>query len=202
VSYKSIVCLSDIHAPYNHPDIIPFFRYLDKKYKPDKVVCLGDEVDGHSWSYHEPDPALPNPDNEMEQAIRRLQPVYKIWEEVDVLESNHGSLIIRKKKTHKLPKQAFRSYRETIQAPKGWKWHEDLILKANDGNPIYFCHGRAKNVLKLGMSLGMSCVQGHYHEDFSVQYWGNSLGLYWAVTAGCLIEKSSLAFAYNKLNLK
>jgi len=50
--------------------------------------------------------------------------------------------------------------------------------------------------------MGMSCVQGHFHESMSVQYWGNPLGLYWSMQVGCLIEKRSLAFEYCKNNLK
>lgn len=200
--FKSIVVLSDIHAPYNHPDLVAFCKYLDKKYKPDKVLCLGDEVDNHSWSFHDPDPELLSPGAELETAINRLKPLMKMWPDMDIMESNHGSMVYRKQKAHGLPVGLFKSYREILGAPKGWKWHEDLTLKASDGMPIYFCHGRSKNVLKLSQSLGMSCIQGHYHEDFSVHYWGNSMGLYWAATAGCLIEKSSLAFAYGKLNLK
>lgn len=50
--------------------------------------------------------------------------------------------------------------------------------------------------------MGMSAVQGHYHEKFGVQYWANSLGLYFAAQTGCLVDDHSLAMSYNNTNLK
>jgi hypothetical protein len=54
------------------------------------------------------------------------------------------------------------------------------------------------DVHKLAQSMGMSCVQGHYHSSYSIKYYGNSLGLYYGLQVGCLIDKDSLAFRYNK----
>jgi len=50
--------------------------------------------------------------------------------------------------------------------------------------------------------MGMSCVQGHFHEKFGINYWGNSLGLYFSMQVGCLIDDTNYAFAYNNVNLK
>ena len=101
-----------------------------------------------------------------------------------------------------LPRHVFKSYREILGAPKGWHWHDDMIVKMSNGEYVYFCHGKSADVLKLSQSMGMSCVQGHFHEKYEVRYWGNKLGLFWGMTIGCLIENKSLAFAYNKVNLK
>lgn len=200
--FKSILVIPDQHFPYNHPDIVAFLRAVKKKYKPDKVVNLGDEVDWHAISFHDHDPDLMSPSDELQTAINRLQPLYKLFPEMDVLESNHGSLVYRKGKTHGLPRHVFKSYREVLQAPKGWHWHPELTLQMSNGQHVYFCHGRSAQGLKLSQGMGMCTVQGHYHEKFEVQYWGNSIGLFWSVMAGCLIENESLAFAYNKTNLK
>ena len=50
--------------------------------------------------------------------------------------------------------------------------------------------------------MGMSVVAGHMHERFEIRYWANSQGLYFGMHVGCLIDDDSLAFSYNKLNLK
>jgi hypothetical protein len=200
--YKSILIISDLHYPFNHPDVIAFLRAIKAKFKPDKVVSLGDEIDGNSISFHDREPDLMSPREELETAISRLQPLYKLFPEVDLVESNHGSLVYRRGKYAGLPRHVLKGYREVIQAPKGWKWHSDLKLKMSDGNKVYICHGRSANGLKLSQSMGMSTCQGHYHSTFEAQYWGNSEGLYWSVIAGCLIDNDSLAFSYNKLQLK
>lgn len=198
----SILVISDSHFPYNHGDLIAFLRALNEKYKFDRVVHIGDEVDYHAISFHDSDPDLMSPGDELKTSIARLKPLYELFPNVDLLESNHGSLVYRKQKHHGLPRHVFKSYREILGAPKGWRWHFELVIKASNGMPIYLHHGKSSNGLKLSQALGMSCVQGHFHESMSVQYWANSLGLYWSMQVGCLIEKETLAFEYCKNNLK
>lgn len=200
--YKSVLVISDMHYPYNHPDIIDFFIGLIKKYKFDKVISVGDELDFHALSFHDSDPDLMSAGDELQTSINRLKPIYKLFPEVELVDSNHGSMVYRRQKAHGLPRSVIKSYRDVIEAPKGWSWSEDLLLKINDGSNVYVCHGKNADILKLSMSMGMSCIQGHYHEKFEIRYWGNKLGLFWGMMVGCLIENSSMAFAYNKLNLK
>lgn len=199
---RRILVISDQHFPYNHPDIIAFLRALKVKYKFDRVINIGDEVDYHSISFHEHNPDLLSPSDELETAINRLKPLYKLFPKVDVIESNHGSLVYRKGVAMGLPRHVFKSYREILEAPKGWNWHFDLTLKMSNGAYCYFHHGKAASGLKLSQSMGMSVVQGHFHEKFCIEYWGNPLGLYWSMQVACLVEDSTLAFNYNKTNLK
>lgn len=200
--FSSILIISDMHFPYNHADVIAFLKALKKKYKPDLVVCLGDEVDLHAFSFHEKDPDLLSPGDELKTAIARLQPIYNLFPDMALVESNHGALVYRRGKAFGLPRHVLKSYGAVLEAPEGWKWHKDLIVTASDGSKIYICHGRSADGLKLSQSMGMSCVQGHYHEKFEIRYWANKVGLFWSALCGCLIENESLAFAYNKLNLK
>lgn len=200
--HKRILVISDQHFPYQHADTIAFLKEIKRVYKPDKVVNIGDEIDGHAMSFHEKDPDLLSPSDELQTAINRMKPLYKMFPKMDLVESNHGSLVYRRGKFAGLPRHVFKSYREILEAPPGWKWHPHLTLKASNGSLIYFCHGKSADVLRMSQAMGMSCVQGHFHEKFEVRYWGNSLGLYWGATIGCLIDDDSLAFSYNKVNLK
>lgn len=200
--YKSVLVISDQHYPYNHADILDFLTALKKKYKFDKIVNIGDELDFHALSFHDSDPDLMAAGEELEQAKRRMKPLMKLFPEMDLIESNHGSMVYRRQKAHGLPRFVIKSYRDVLEAPKGWHWHEDLVLRMNNGSDVYFCHGKIQDVLKHSMSMGMCVVTGHFHEKFEIRYWGNKLGLYWGMIVGCLVENSSLAFAYNKINLK
>lgn len=200
--HASILFISDQHFPFNHPDIVAFLAALKSQYKPSLIVNLGDEISGASLSFHEKDPDLMSPGDELKTAIERLQPIYRMFPDMHLVESNHGSLVYRRGKYAGLPRHVLKSYRDVLQAPKGWHWHKELVIRSSDGAPIYVCHGRSADGLKLSQSLGMNCIQGHYHEKFEVRYWANSLGLYWAVAAGCLIDDNALDFAYNKLNLR
>ena len=60
MKYKSVLVISDLHIPYHHPDAFEFLKALKKKYKPDLVVNIGDEIDQHSISMHDSNPDLPS----------------------------------------------------------------------------------------------------------------------------------------------
>jgi hypothetical protein len=202
VKNARVIFISDMHHPYAHPDCYSFLKHLKNKWKPDRVVCLGDELDYHAISYHEADPNLPGVSDELKSAIGRIKPLFDLFPEMDILESNHGSLVYRKAKTAGLPAHVFKTYNEILGAPKGWKWHFDLTLKLSNGSLLYCHHGKTADGLKLSQSMGMCTVQGHFHEKFGIQYWGNPIGLFWHMQLGCLVDNHSLAFAYNKNNLK
>lgn len=194
--------IGDLHCPYWHPDTVAFLAAIKKKYKPDRVIQIGDEVDHHAISFHTHDPDLLSPSDELESAIRKLKPLYRMFPRVDLIESNHGSLVYRKGKAFGLPRSVFKSYREILEAPRNWHWHFDLMIKLSNGTNCYFHHGRTSNPLALSQSMGMSACQGHFHEKFSINYWGNHLGLYFQAFTGCLVDDSSLAMSYNNTNLK
>ena len=65
---KSILCISDQHAPYHHPDTLDFLAALKKEYKPDCIVNMGDELDWHSISFHDHHPDLRSPKDELTEA--------------------------------------------------------------------------------------------------------------------------------------
>lgn len=199
---ERILVISDMHQPYSHPDLIAFLTEIKKKFKPDSVVCIGDEIDGHSISFHDHHPDLDNAGREFRQAIKQLSKVYALFPKVFVVDSNHGSLVYRRAIANGLPSGVIKPYREMLQAPKGWQWSDDLVLKASNGEQIYFCHSKGSNVLKVSQAMGMSVVQGHHHNQLEIQYWGNPNGLYFGMTTGCLIDDKSLAFSYNKLSVK
>jgi hypothetical protein len=192
--------ISDLHAPYGHIDTLPFLREVKKKYKPNHVLATGDEADKHASSFHDHDADLPSAGDELELAIDRLAPVYRLFPEVDVLESNHGSLIYRKAKHHGISRKYLREYGDVLRAPKGWRWHVDLVVRTG-GRRIYFNHGISADVLKVVQSRGMCVVQGHYHTKFEIKWTSHPDGYLWGMTVGCLIDNDQPAFAYNKQGL-
>ena len=200
-AFKSILVLSDMHHPYAHPDIIPFLKAVKKRHKFDKVICIGDEVDFHALSFHDSDPDLDSAGTELKQSIESLQPIYKLFPNVDVVDSNHGSMVYRKGKHIGIPSAALRAYREVLKAPKGWNWFSDLILNTPLG-PVYFCHGKTGTPGRLASQYGMSAVQGHFHEKAQISYQSTPEKLIFDVHTGCLANDKSLALGYNKINVK
>lgn len=199
---QSVLIISDQHFPFAHPDTIAFLRAIKKKYHPDRVVNIGDEIDNHAISFHDHDPDLMSAGHELQTAIDRIRPLYRLFPKMDLIESNHGALVYRKALHHGIPKHVLKSYRDILEAPKGWRWCPDLTLRLSDGSYCYFHHGKNSNGLRLSQSMGMSVVQGHYHSIFGIEFWGNPLGLYFSLQVGCLIDKHALAFEYNRTDLK
>ncbi len=118
-----------------------------------------------------------------------------------VIESNHGSLVLRKAKTAGIPKRAIRSYNEILEAPRGWRWKFDHIISTPLG-PVYFCHGKTTTAGRLASQYGMSAVQGHFHEKAQIHYISTPDKLMFDAHTGCLADDKSLALGYNKVNAK
>lgn len=196
-----ILVISDIHAPYHHADTIPFLKMLKDKYKPTRIVSVGDEQDLHASSFHTHDPDLLSPGDELKAARKFMKELEEVFPKMDIMSSNHGDLYYRKAKHHGIPLHVIRDYNEVLGVGDGWRWHSDLTVDLPNGQKVYFCHGKSANGLKLSQSMGMNCVQGHYHNSFNVQYWSSPLELHWSMQVGCLIDDKSLSMAYNKLTV-
>lgn len=197
-----ILIISDLHIPYNHPDSFEFLQYLKDKYKPTRVICMGDELDKHSLSFHDSDPDLPSAGDELRRSIPLIKQLEGMFPVMDILDSNHGSMIYRKAKHHGIPKSYIKSYNEVLGVGEGWQWHFDLTVELPNGTYCYFHHGKASDVKRLSQTMGMNAVQGHHHESFKIDYWGNPLNLLFGMQVGCMIDDSALAFTYNNVNLK
>lgn len=197
---KTILCISDMHVPYQHPDALRFLQALKRKYRPDLVINLGDAVDFHSISFHPKDPDLLSPGDELSAIRKEMKALEKMFPKMVVIGSNHGDLPLRKIKDAGLPTKFLRPYNDIYGVGPGWVFCDDLTLE-DDGDIVYFAHGISKNGLKLATQRGVHVVQGHYHTEFRVDYVSNPRNLLWSVNGGCLIDREALAFAYGKLTL-
>lgn len=197
-----ILFISDMHIPYHHRDTLQFLQSLKDRYNPTRVICLGDELDKHAMSFHDSDPDLMSAGDELRASLPVIQSLYEMFPKMDIIDSNHGSLVWRKAKHHGIPKHYIRSYNEVLGVGGGWKWHNDMVINLPDGQQVYVHHGKLKDALKVSQSMGMSFVCGHFHEDFGIKYWANPNGIYFAMNSGCLINDDSYAFSYNNVNIK
>lgn len=197
-----ILCISDLHIPYMHPDAFDFLRHLKAKYNPTRIICMGDELDKHALSFHDSDPDLDSAGVEMQKSLKYIKELHSIFPVMDILDSNHGSLVYRKAKSHGIPKHFLKSYNEFLEVDAGWKWHFDLTLKLPNGQDCYFHHGKTNRIGELSQKMGMCAVAGHYHSDFCVHYWANPNRLLWGLQTGCLIDNRNPAFSYANVNIK
>lgn len=196
-----ILLISDLHVPYHHQDAFEFLSHLKHKYNPTRVICLGDECENQALSYHEKSPELFSAGYELIEAKKYMKELERMFPEMDILESNHGSLAYRKAKSHGIPKEYLKSYNEILGVGEGWKWHHDMVIELPNGSKLYLHHGKSPNVLKLSQQYAMNAAQGHHHNSFSISYWHTPEHLLWGMSVGCLIDNDSLSFSYNKLSI-
>jgi hypothetical protein len=197
-----ILFISDMHIPYQHKGLLPFLEGLKTRYEPTRVICLGDELDKHAMSFHDSDPDLPSAGDELKRSMPVIAELERMFPKMDLIDSNHGSLLYRKAKHHGIPRHYLKGYNEVLGVGEGWQWHFDMTLTLPDGQRVYVHHGKNPSAIKVAQLMGMSHVSGHYHESFGIQYCSTPAALLWGMNAGCLIDRKALAFAYSNNNMK
>lgn len=192
-----VLAIPDIHAPAQHPDMFPFLEAAKAKYKPNEIICLGDEIDAAGLGNWDKDPDGSSPGDELKAAIVVLKKLYKIFPVVKVCISNHTDRIYRKPFNAGIPKSLIKSYADILEAPKGWSWSEYWEV---DG--VLYEHGEGfsgkDGALKAAQANMQSTVIGHLHAYAGIQYYANARHLIWGFNAGCLIDRHNSAFNYGK----
>ena len=195
-----VLVISDLHSPYHHPDALKFLSALKDKYNPDKVICMGDELDFSQVSYHESNPNMDSAKTELEKGRKFLYKLEKLFPEMDVMKSNHGSLPYRKAVTAGLPLEVIKHYRDIIfnkGGGEGWHWHNELVLTLSNGKKCKFKHIAAANVVNSAAAIGMNLVSAHRHTSFKIQYVESPDNVRFGMCVGCLIDDTNPAFDYN-----
>lgn len=199
-----ILVIPDLHFPYCHIDALDFLHKIKKTLQPTRIICLGDELDYHAMSFHDSDPDLSSAGHELVRALGYIDTLHELFPKMDLLHSNHGSMAYRRQMHAGMPRHLIKSYNDILGVPSDdWRWHGRLVLELPNKTLCEFVHTLSANVLAASQSIGMSLVQGHHHSQFELRYWSTVAGrLHFAITSGCLIDDTSLAFAYNKLQVK
>ena len=197
-----ILCISDLHVPYHHPQALEFLQAIKDKYinKNSLILNVGDEADFHGISMHDSETSLDTQHNETLKARKVFKKLEQMFPKMTLVHSNHGSMLYRRGKKHGIPNYMLRDYNEVIGVGKGWKWFPDFKYQMNNGQWLFMTHGMKKNGLALAKEMGMCVIQGHYHTTFEINYTSSPLSLSWNMAVGCLLDDKSLAFAYNKVN--
>jgi metallophosphoesterase superfamily enzyme len=197
---KTILVISDTHIPYSHRDYIKFLRAVKKKYKPDIIIHIGDELDYHAISFHDSDSSLPTSDRELDNSIIEIQEgLHKLFPEMRLLESNHGSLVTRKMKHHGIPLRVLKPLNELYETPL-WTWHFEILVSTKLGK-VLFNHGKVATYGKGCKEQNYSLVQGHYHGKCEITWHRTSTSERFNMFVGCLVDEYSMAMAYGRNNL-
>jgi len=184
-----ILVIGDLHLPFTDEKYRMFNLELVDKYDVGEVVFIGDIVDNHSISYHEHNPNLYSPAEELERAKKAVAEWYDDFPVATVLKGNHD-LFDRKIVSAGLPTHVLKSMSEIYNVP-GWRF-EDLYEKEN----LLFTHGTklSRNTIKeFALRKNKSVIAGHLH---TLSYVENVTQNIFVSHIGCGIDYSSAAFDY------
>jgi len=197
---KRILFISDLHFPYAHPDWYAFLKAIKEKYLDFQtvVINMGDEVDFSAISFHDQPAEGLSPDSELVKALEEIQRLKELFPFQKILESNHGSLIFRKIKYHKLPLRILKPMNELYNTPD-WEWHESIRIKTDAPIDVY-CRHRAKP-RSLFKQVNMSGVQAHNHTIMEISWACSALEEKFNMHVGSLIDYFRLVFQYGKENV-
>ena len=194
--------IADTHFPYEHNDLIDFYKAVKKKYKPNEVYHLGDMVDNHAISYHESSPELFSAGDELERSILAVEELANVFPKLTILTGNHDRLPIRKARTAGLPSRYIKDNKEVFNMPKGWNWVIEKRITMVDGRELWMKHHLTKNVLEIAKYYNCCFICAHYHESMIIESLQDYKYDVWGAICGCGVDDESLAFEYNKGNMK
>lgn len=187
-----VLVVGDLHEPFCLDGYLEFCKEQYDIYSCNRVIFIGDVVDNHYSSYHEPDPDGFSGGDELALAIFKLKKWYETFPEADWIIGNHDRLIGRKALTAGISKRWVRDYNQVLEVPK-WKMHERLVI-----GDIQYIHGEGGTARVRSKNDLMSTVQGHLHTDAYTHYWVGANYKIFGMQVGCGIDAKSYAMAYAK----
>jgi len=195
----NILFVGDLHAPFILDGYLDFCKGLYVKHNCSRVIFIGDLLDQHAMSFHTTDPDGFSAGHELDAAINQIKPWYEAFPNTDVMMGNHDYRIQRQAKGAGLPKRVLLPYKDVIEAPDGWKFHDnDLDI----GNNILVTHGSVGDAITRAKDSRSSVIQGHLHTKAYVEWAVSNKDKIFGMQVGCGIDRSSYAMAYAADNAK
>lgn len=194
---SKVLCVGDTQIPFDHDDYLSFLKAVQKKYKTNVTVHLGDEIDNCAISDYDHDPDGFSAGHELQKAIDRLRPYYKAFPKMLICRSNHVERIIKRVMKAGIPMAHIKEFKDVIGAPPGWKWSDEFVI---DG--VCYIHGKGysgnQGALNAAKDRGMSTVIGHLHADSGLLFYNSGKKTIFGLNVGCGIDPKAYAFAYGK----
>ena len=202
MSKQTILILSDIQAPYHHPDTIEFCKQIKKKYRPSTVIQIGDLVDNYRFSQYDQAPEADSITTEYFKSRDFISDLGKVFPKMEITIGNHDLRYYKAAAKAGIPESFVKPLEEILGFPKGWKFVKDIDIMTPLGN-VHFEHGheitggqsKAKNAVLANAS---STVCGHYHTEAGVTWISTRDKLMYFMPTGCLFDTKSIAAAYGK----
>ena len=205
---KNILILGDTQYPFDRKDYLPFCKAVAEKYGCGRVINIGDVADCLNFSDYARVPDMPSPEEEVKMLKKSFAQWEKAFPVVECLIGNHDRRI-RRRLDNAGFSEAMLSlkdiFRRVFGLPKKWTLHDKIKLNTTSG-PVYCLHGDERGASaiagKTAANFGASTVTGHRHSSAFIAYRSTPHSLIFDMTVGCGIDDKSVAFRYNKKDIK
>tara|TARA_B100000768_G_scaffold139252_2_gene130517 strand:+ start:2030 stop:2758 length:729 start_codon:yes stop_codon:yes gene_type:complete len=187
---RRILIIGDLHAPFTLEGYLEHCQEVYSNYNCNQVIYIGDILDNHAFSYHEPDPNGLSAGNELIKAKKFIKDWYKAFPVADVLIGNHDRMAARKAMTGGVPSAWIKSYNDVLGTPK-WNWCETIVY-----DNVLFEHGEGGQAARKAQNNMMSSVCGHTHTSAYVQWFVGKKFKVFGMQIGCGVDSTSYAAAY------
>tara|TARA_R110002167_G_C12494775_1_gene635739 strand:+ start:85 stop:756 length:672 start_codon:yes stop_codon:yes gene_type:complete len=196
-----VLIIGDTHCPAMHPKYLPFLKRVYREHGCNRVVHIGDLVDWHAISFHEKDPSMPAPRDEIIKALEQVNKIKRAFPRVDYLMGNHSSLPLRKARMIGLPDEVMLPF-ETLWGLPNWKIHRRYAKLIIDG--VQYRHGDSGKGGQFAASAQakaefQSVVQGDKHAQGGVVYHSNEGGRVFGLQVGCGVDPEHKAMNYARI---
>jgi predicted phosphodiesterase len=189
---RRILVIGDLHCPFELDGYFNFCKETYANYNCNQVIFIGDIIDNHAFSYHEPDPDGMSAGDELQVAIEDVKKWYNAFPVADVLIGNHDRMAARKAMTGGIPKVWIKSYNDVLGTPK-WNWTERIVY-----DDVQYVHGEGGTARTKAKNDMMSTVQGHIHTQAYTEFTVGRKFKVFSMQVGCGIDSKSYAAAYAK----
>ena len=189
---RNILVIGDLHEPFCLDGYLDWCLEQYEAFNCNQVIFIGDIIDAHGFSYHEPDPDGMSSGLELETAIKKIAKWYEAFPQADVMIGNHDRMASRKAMSGGIPAAWIRSYNEVLSTP-GWNWLESVIY-----DDVLYEHGEGGQAAAKAKNNLMSSVCGHTHTLAYVQWFVGKRFKVFGMQVGCGVDSTTYAAAYAK----
>lgn len=197
-----VLVISDTHAPFHHKDTLRFLEAVKKKYKPTRVVHIGDMTDSYHLSDYIKDPDGISAKEEIAGMHKFVNSLVKMFPKMHILIGNHDTRLYRQAQKVGIPLHYLKDYHSWMNCPKQCTISDSIEI---DG--ILYTHGDEQGAggdnaaIKRAKANFQSTVSGHLHTKADIRFFANRKCLVFGMQTGCLIDHEKYAFAYSKKQL-
>ena len=192
----NVLAIGDPHEPVAREGYLDFCKDMQRSWRCDTTVIMGDIVDHDAITFHAGTPDGPGASDEHRLTLNAIKPWVKAFPNAKVCVGNHDRRVLRLAESVNIPSVYLRDYADVWETPN-WEWAYDFTL-----DDVYYFHGEGHGGLhpayNVARQMSMSVVMGHCHSSAGVKWMANPNQRWFGMDVGCGIDDKKYAFAYGR----